>query len=216
MTSGHASCHRFPGSLQRHGSGPDAGVLLVTCTDPALDDTLLAEFRSVSLPLWRTPGPTIPPSGSNGEEVERILREALDRWDVREIIVCGHLPSRILQPPAGEGVLPGLPEAVVAAIRSVHRLVEQKHGQLPPEQFHQAVVEENVLLQTANLRTHPPVLSAVAGQRLRLHSWIYDWQDEVLYVRGPGESALLKRTQRFVAPAPAPLPYHDPCDIYLA
>ncbi len=216
MQNGHAQNDSFPGMLQHQGPGETAEVLLITCTDPVLEETLLTEFCSVPLLLWRTPGPTIPPSGSKQKGVESMLQEALDPWSVREIIVCGHLPSGVIRSVADSKELSSLPPEAVAAIQAVYRLVKQKHGSLPPEQLHQAVVEENVLLQTANLRTYPAVLAAVAEQRVRLHSWIYDWQDEVLYVRGPGESSLLKRTQKFVAPTPGPLPYHDPCDIYLA
>ncbi len=212
MGTGHTSPEAFPGPLQLQGQGKSADVLLVLCTDPVLEETLLAEFRSAPLWLWRLPGPTIPPSGSGEGEVDSLLQEALHRRGVKEIIVCGHLPSQVLRSPQQAS----LPEAAAAAIDSLHRLVKQKHGRLSPSQFHQAVVEENVLLQLANLRTYPAVLAAMAGRRVRLHGWIYDWQEEVLYVRGPGESSLLRRTRRFVAPTAGSWPYYDPCDIYLA
>ncbi len=39
---------------------------------------------------------------------------------------------------------------------------------------HQAIVEENVLLQLENLQTYPAVRGALAEKRVELHGWVYD------------------------------------------
>jgi carbonic anhydrase len=36
-----------------------------------------------------------------------------------------------------------------------------------------ATVEENVLVQLENLRTHPSVAAALARDELKLHGWVY-------------------------------------------
>ena len=203
--------------LQHWGEGSPAGTLLVTCTDPVLDDTLFPEFASAPFLLWRRPGPMIPPSGSGDRETEEVLHRAVEQEKVTEIVVCGHLPSTVLKnlvQQADEGEEHRSEDS--SALASIVRLVRQKYGSLPPDQFHQAVVEENVLLQTAHLRTYSPVLEAMSQGRLQLHSWIYDVEHEVLYVRGGSESRLLEASGRFVQPPAPPVPIHDPCDIYLA
>jgi carbonic anhydrase len=39
-----------------------------------------------------------------------------------------------------------------------------------------AAIEENVLVQIENLRTHPSVAAALSRGDLRLHGWVYKFQ----------------------------------------
>ncbi|NOX56034.1 MAG: hypothetical protein GXP27_16650 [Planctomycetes bacterium] len=205
------------GELQRWGDEDSVEVMLITCTDPSLDFSLLSEFRSVPLLLWRCPGVVVPPYGKAGPEVEQILEHAVNDLGVREIVVCGHLPNERLRAFLAEQE--GAEQEADPsgrALRSICHVVRAKCGHLAPDQLLQTIVEENVLLQAANLRTYPAVLAAVVRGQLQIHTWIYDLEHEVLYVRGSKNSLLLNRSRRFVPPPRRLLPSYDPCDIYLA
>ena len=39
-----------------------------------------------------------------------------------------------------------------------------------------AAVEENVLVQLDNLKTHPAVAAALAREQINLHSWVYEFE----------------------------------------
>ncbi len=207
-----------PRSMERYAEDSPPAALLITCTDPTLDSRLLAQFRSEPLLVWRSTGPVVPPYGSGHLVVEEIIHHAVTELGAKEIAICGHLPSEPLQnlitreaPPEGQKEDPSLYYA-----RSARRIVQQRYGQLQPDKLIQAIVEENVLVQMANLRTYPAVLAGMADGNLRLHSWIYDADEDELYGRGPSQSILLNRLKQFARPAKYPLSYIDPCDIYLA
>lgn len=54
------------------------------------------------------------------------------------------------------------------------RTVEQLHPNLNPDDQWRALVEQNVLQQITNLRTHPWVADRTAAGRLQLQGWTYD------------------------------------------
>jgi len=207
-----------PRSMERYAKDSPPEALLITCTDPILDSRLLAQFRSEPLLVWRSTGPVVPPYGSRYLDVESILDHAVTELGVKEIAVCGHLPSEPLQTLiANEAPLEGPKEdPCLYYTRSARRIVQEKYGRLRPDKLLQALVEEHVFVQMANLRTYPPVLAGMADGNLRLHSWIYYADEDELYGHGPSQSLFLNRIEQFAQPAQRPLPYLDPCDIYLA
>lgn len=207
-----------PRNMERYAEDSPPEALLITCTDPILDSRLLAQFRSEPLLVWRSTGSVVPPYGSGYLEAESIIDHAVTELGAKEIAICGHLPSEPLQTLiANEAPLEGPKEnPCLYYARSARRIVQEKYGWLQPDKLLQAIVEENVLVQMANLRTYPAVLAGMAGSNLRLHSWIYDADTDELYGHGPSQSLFLNRIKQFARPAQRPLPSLDPCDIYLA
>ena len=207
-----------PRNMERYAEDSPPEALLITCTDPILDSRLLAQFRSEPLLVWRSTGPVVPPYGSGYLKVESIIDHAVTELGAREIAICGHLPNEALRSLIGnQAPLEGPKEdPCLYYAHAARRIVQEKYGRLQPDELRQAMVEENVLLQMANLRTYPAVLAGMACRNLRLHSWIYDADQDELYGHGPSQSLFLNRIKQFAQPAEHPLPYLDPCDIYLA
>jgi carbonic anhydrase len=198
--------------------GP-AESLLIACTDPVLDSSLIPRMRSAPLLIWREPGPVIPPYGVGHGEVERVIEQAVNDAGVKEITVCGHLPAG----PLWAQVECDLPTAEPASdplryyAQTTRRVVEEKYGLLDPDRLRQALVEENVFVQLANLRTYPAVLARLDTGDLTLHSWLYDTERDELYGYGPSPGALWKRLKVLSrSRGRTPLPSLDPRDIYLA
>ena len=206
------------GGLRRYGEESAPEALLIVCNDPILDSRLLAQFESEPVLVWRNTGPVVPPCGTGHEDVEAAIHLAVVRFGVREIAICGHLPSQPMRRLLEED---GAPDAVPADLpryyaQTTRRLVQEKYGQLEGDALLGAVVEENVFLQLANLRTYPAVVAALARSYLMLNAWIYDCDQDELYRHGHGPSQLPDRIRRSSRRTTRPAPYLDPCDIYLA
>jgi len=218
MRQNHTIAGSKPRSMERYAEDSPPEALLITCTDPLLDSRLLPQFQSEPLLVWRSTGSVVPPYGSGYQEVESVIDHAVTELGAKEIAICGHLPSEPLRALiADDAPLEGPKEnPCLYYARSTRRIVQEKYGQLQPDEMLQAIVEENVLVQMANLRTYPAVLAGMAGGNLQLHSWIYDADEDELYGHGPGQSLFLNRIKQFAQPAGHSLPRLDPCDIYLA
>ena len=63
---------------------------------------------------------------------------------------------------------------VAANAEAARSVIAATKPDLQGEPLIQALVEQNVRLQLAHLRTHPSVAAGVADGHLTLHGWIYD------------------------------------------
>jgi carbonic anhydrase len=54
-----------------------------------------------------------------------------------------------------------------------------------------ATVEENVLVQLENLRTHPSVAAALSRHALKIHGWVYKFETGSVFCFNPEESQFL-------------------------
>ena len=207
-----------PRGLERYAQDSAPEALLITCTDPILDSRLLARFRSEPLLVWRSTGPIVPPYGMGHQHVEKAIDHAVAVLGAKEIAICGHLPSESLRALVGsDAPLEGPTEdPCLYYARATRRIVLEKYGRLKPDELLQAMVEENVFVQMANIRTYPAVLVGLARGHLKLHSWIYDVEKDELYAHGSSQSLFLNRINRLARPARRRPPHIDPCDIYLA
>jgi carbonic anhydrase len=213
----HATPEVPPFPVQDNGQDCSAKAFLITCTDPVLDSSLLQRFRSQPWLVWRSTGPVVPPYGTGRQDIEAAVEHAVNGLGIKEIAICGHLPGEPLRALVeNEAALEGPAEdPCLYYARAARRIVGEKYGELKPDELLQAVVEENVFVQMANLRTYPAVLAGLARGDLTLHSWIYDADKDELFGHGSRASRFLKRI-REPASMSRPLPYLDPRDIYLA
>lgn len=63
-----------------------------------------------------------------------------------------------------------------------------------------ATVEENVLVQLENLRTHPAVAAAVARGDLSLHGWVYKFESGQVFAYDPSSGQFLTLEQIEASP----------------
>lgn len=201
--------------LERSVPNVPAEAFLITGDEPILDGKLLVHFRSEPVVIWRSRGLVVPPFGAGHEEAEKAIEHAVMDLGVREIAICGHLPCEATRTLLDEDEGSDDDSARYYA-QVTRRIVQEKYGRLSEDELLQAMVEENVFVQLANLRTHPAVLTGLARGDLQVHTWIYDVDKDVLYSHGSKQSALLKRNKRFAGPEQPALPHLNPCDIYLA
>jgi carbonic anhydrase len=93
--------------------------------------------------------------------------------------------------------------AWLAHADATHRIIRDKYRHLDGPALLTATVEENVLVQLENLRTHPTVAAKLASGFVRLHGWVYKIETGEVFAYDPasGQFALLSEIVLIGAPA---------------
>ncbi len=167
-------------------------ALFVTCSDSRIDPNRLTQTKPGELFIQRTAGNIVPPYGSVQGGEAATIEYAVTALKVRDLIICGHSHC---------GAMAGLlnPEAVarMPAVRAylehaeaTRRIVEENYDHLTdPDKRLTLTVEENVLVQLENLRTHPSVAAAVSRGELKLHGWVYKFETGQVFTYDPQQVA---------------------------
>ncbi len=158
--------------LDRQDQTPE--TLFITCSDSRISPNLITQTQPGELFILRNVGNLIPPYESMGGMAAGI-EFAVTSLQVKDIIICGHSncgAMRALLEPEQLGELPAT-RAWLAHARATERIIWESYGHLKGHELLHATVEENVLVQLENLRSHPAVAKAMASGMLHLHAWVY-------------------------------------------
>ncbi|WP_438015554.1 carbonic anhydrase [Sorangium sp. So ce315] len=159
-------------SLAR-GQRPEA--LFITCADSRINPNLITQTQPGDIFIVRNVGNIVPPYGaSNGSEAAAI-EFAVAHLEVKHIIVCGHThcgAMRGLLDPAGVEELPAV-KGWLQHAELTRRLVQENYPHIEGEDRLTITVEENVLAQIENLRTHPTVRARLARGELCIYAWVF-------------------------------------------
>lgn len=158
----------------REGQKPHA--LFITCADSRVDPEALTQSRPGDIFVLRNIGNMIPAYGEMLGGVSAVIEYAVTALGVDQVVVCGHTEC---------GAMKGLlnPEATkhMPTVRSwltngeaALRVATAKSASTGKQLEMSALIEENVLLQLAHLRTHPSVAGRVADGSLLVTGWVYD------------------------------------------
>jgi carbonic anhydrase len=94
---------------------------------------------------------------------------------VKDIIVCGHshcgAMKGLLTPPPSRD-FPALTQWLSHA-ELTRRMVHDTYAERSGDELLNITIQEKVLAQMDNLRTHPVVASGLARGALKLHGWVY-------------------------------------------
>lgn len=179
-----AGIHHFKSSVFRsqselftrlsQGQSPDA--LLITCSDSRIVPNLITQTAPGDLFILRNAGNIVPPYCASGGGEAATIEFAVAALGVEDVIVCGHTLCGAMKGLLDPSKLTDLPLVLrwLELAEATRRIVVQKYSQHAPEELLQIAIEENVLVQLENLRTHPAIAAALAQDRLRLHGWVYE------------------------------------------
>ncbi len=165
--------------FEQLAEGQNPLALFITCSDSRIDPNLLTDSEPGELFVLRNGGHIVPPYGAaNGGEAATI-EQAVKLLGIRDIIVCGHSHCAAMAARLAPESLAEYP-----AIRDWLRYAEDTRGIVPKDYGHVSqdvddltiAVESNVLLQLAQLRTHPSVAAAIERNELELHGWVYQFE----------------------------------------
>jgi carbonic anhydrase len=164
--------------FERLATGQSPPTLFVTCADSRISPTLITQTGPGDLFVCRNIGNIVPAYGEMMGGVSAVVEYACVALRVTDVVICGHSDCGAMKgllDPDKHGLerMPTVSSWLrnAEAARSV---IAATKPDLEGEPLIQALVEQNVRLQLAHLRTHPSVAAGVAEGRLTLHGWIYD------------------------------------------
>jgi carbonic anhydrase len=145
-------------------------ALFITCSDSRIDPTMLTQTKPGELFIMRNAGNIVPPYGSANSSGEAATIEyAIAVLGVEDVVVCGHShcgAMNALLHPEQTATLPAV-RAWLGHAEATSRIIRENYDHISenPSRL-TATVEENVLVQLENLRSHPSVLAAMGRKRL--------------------------------------------------
>jgi carbonic anhydrase len=142
------------------GQRPEA--LFITCADSRIDPCLITQTKPGELFICRVIGNIVPPYPDAVGGVSATIEYAVAVLGVPAVVICGHTDCGVMKGALNPEALAGYP-----TVRAWLRYAEVEHTDLL------AHTEHNVIVQLANLRTHPSVAARLAEGDLTLHGWVY-------------------------------------------
>ena len=163
--------------FEKLASGQQPLALFITCADSRIDPNLVTQTEPGELFIIRNAGNIVPPHGALAGGEAATVEYAVSVLRIRDIIVCGHshcgAMQGLLHPEAVTEL--GAVQSWLSHARSTSEIVKGL-ADLDDDARLAAAIEQNVLVQLDNLRTHPSVAAATARGDLQLHGWTYHFE----------------------------------------
>jgi carbonic anhydrase len=171
--------------------GQNPLALFITCSDSRIDPSRLTQTEPGEIFIQRTAGNIVPAYRAVRGGEAATIEYAVAALKVKDIMICGHshcgAMSGLLHPEKIEK-MPAVRDYLKHA-EATRRIVEENYGHLTEEdQRLTLTVEENVLVQLENLRTHPSVAAALGRNELKLHGWVYEFETGKVFAFDPDKS----------------------------
>ncbi len=164
-------------------------TLFITCSDSRISPNLLTQTNPGEIFILRNAGNLVPAYGTHFGAEAAAIEYAISVLDVDQIVVCGHSSCgamRALLHPDSTQDLPAM-RAWLAHAESARRIARENYRELGDEALLNVTVQENVLAQLDNLRTHPTVAAALARGRLHMYGWVYKIPTGEVFAFDPAE-----------------------------
>jgi carbonic anhydrase len=179
--------------FKRLATGQQPSTLFITCADSRISPSLITQTDPGELFICRNAGNIVPPHTGTTGGITASIEYAVGALGVRHIIVCGHTGCGAMSAAADPASLERFPHVknwLTHSLAAV-QIVEDKLPDADPADRLQALIEQNVLMQLAHLRTHPYVAAALAGGRVDLHGWVYSIEDGEVLIHDEAEGRFL-------------------------
>lgn len=155
--------------------GQHPQTLFITCSDSRINPNLITQTEPGELFILRNAGNIIPAYGAANGGEGATIEYAVSFLKVKDVVVCGHSLCGAMQGLLEREQLQQLPAVAqfLGHAEATRRIMLEKYPHLSGSALLTATVQENVLVQLENLRTHPSVAAALARGELTLHGWVY-------------------------------------------
>jgi carbonic anhydrase len=184
--------------FERLAAGQTPMALFITCSDSRISPGLLMQTKPGDLFILRNAGNMVPPYGASRGGEEATIEYAIRALDVKHIIVCGHSHCgaiRGLLHPEEVAEMPAVAKWLSFA-ETTRRIIQENYNHLDDAAKHKAAIEEHVLVQLENLRTHPSVAARLAKDDLTLQGWVYKFEAGEVYSYDPTDGQFELLTQK--------------------
>jgi carbonic anhydrase len=161
--------------FERLAEGQRPLALFVTCSDSRINPNLITQTDPGELFIVRNAGNIVPPHQPAPGGEEATIEFAVAELGIKDVIVCGHTRCGAMNGllnPDGLADMPAVRHWLTHA-DATRRIIREKYGHLADLSLLTAAVQENVLVQLENLRTHPAVVAGLAKGDLNLYGWVY-------------------------------------------
>lgn len=150
-------------------------ILLITCSDSRVVPDMVLQNEPGDLFVCRNVGNVVPPYGEKMGGVSATIEYAVLALGVKAIVICGHSDcgamTALLHPERVEK-LPAVSSWLHLAEVARH-VVAENYQHVEKDALLDVVIEENVIAQLENLRTHPSVAARLRKGDLELYGWVY-------------------------------------------
>ncbi len=206
--------HHFQGNLfssqrelfERLAKGQQPDALFITCSDSRINPNLITQTEPGELFILRNAGNIVPPHGAANGGEGATIEFAVCGLGVQDIIVCGHSHcgaiKGLLQPDSLKD-MPAVAAWLSHAEATRRIMLEKYYDRIGPAQLTTAI-EENVLVQLENLRTHPAVAVGLARGKLKLHGWVYKIETGDVFAYDPERGQFVPVAEARPGPVPPP------------
>jgi carbonic anhydrase len=190
--------------FERLSGGQNPQALFITCSDSRINPNLITQTDPGDLFIIRNAGNIVPPHGAANGGEGATIEFAVAGLGVPDIIVCGHSHCGAMKGLLEPSALKDLPamSAWLSHAEATRRIVREKYTERTNSVLLTTTVEENVLVQIENLRTHPTVAVGLARGRLKLHGWVYKIETGEVFAYDPDRGQFLPITEAVLAPLP--------------
>ena len=181
-------------------------ALFITCSDSRIDPNLLTQTEPGELFILRNAGNIVPPYGAVEGGEAATIEYAVSVLGVKDIVICGHSHCGAMGGLLDQRQLAKLPavRSWLCHAESTHRIIEENYAHITDAATRlTATVEENVLVQLENLRTHPTVSAALGRKALNLHGWVYKFETGDVFGYHPEQRQFVPLQQMILEPEQA-------------
>jgi carbonic anhydrase len=187
-----------------HGQHPD--TLFITCSDSRINPNLITQTEPGELFILRNAGNIIPPHGAANGGEGATIEFAVAGLGVQDIIVCGHSHCGAVNGLLHPESLQDMPTvaAWLSHAEATRRIMREKYSDRTGAALLTTAVEENVLVQLENLRTHPTVAAGLALGKVKLHAWVYKIETGEVFAYDPERGQFVSLAEEYAAPLPPP------------
>lgn len=179
--------------FERLSNGQSPETLFITCSDSRINPNLLTQTEPGDLFILRNAGNLVPPYSPTAGGESATIEFAVRGLKVKDVIVCGHshcgAMDGLLHPEKTHD-FPALNRWLEHA-EVTRRLVAELYSLKAPGELLNVAIQENVLAQMENLRTHPSVATALAAGRIRIHGWVYKIETGEIFAFRPDKGQFL-------------------------
>ena len=180
--------------FERLADGQQPLALFITCSDSRINPNLLTQTDPGELFILRNAGNIVPPYGAVYGGEAGSIEYAVSVLKVKDIVVCGHSHCGAVAGLLNSEKLEKLPavRAWLSHAEATRRIMEENYPDLTDDDERLTLaVEENVLVQLENIRTHPAVAAALDRDALNLHGWVYIFEEGKVLAYHPGQEQFL-------------------------
>jgi len=157
-----------------NGQSPEA--LFITCSDSRIDPNLITQTEPGDLFICRNAGNIVPPHSSHTGGMTASIEYAVAVLGVEHIVICGHTDCGAMKGALNPDAVRELPHVCewLGHSDAALRTVRNNYGDCDEATKIKHMIEQNVLVQLQNLRTHPWVAAQMQAGKVTLHGWVYD------------------------------------------